>query len=194
MASEAALQMAFLRVLKISSWKYIGDIARATGRSRKALYVAAAKLIARGLVEKHADEFSYRLTKAGVAFLMGGLAISNGGPRGKHTGHRKVSARTIRARVWDALRLPTRTDFTVPEIVELAGADANAGNVQPYLKLLARGGYLRELPLRQQGNDPNSRGFKRWRLAMDTGPEAPRVSGDKKSIYDPNTDEIVELA
>lgn len=112
---------------------------------------------------------------------------ARGGDGAPRTAARPTPATAIRsgvvqARTWNALRCIQKG--TVADLSALVSADGRdqSQSVRSYLSLLAQAGYVRRLP-RKDGR------WVRWVLVKNTGPSAPMVRQDRRSIYDPNTGE-----
>lgn len=162
------------------------QIAAAGTAAGNGLEWSLRRLRRRGLVEL--DARRYRLTAAGRAFLAAGKRLTSG-PRGPIAAKRLVK-NTLRERVWRAIRI--RRKFSAFEIIPLAasGTERDAeGNVCKYLRVLARSGFLAQLPTRRRGDSRAGSGYKRYLLVRDTGPQAPRWLPVRGIVYDPNTTE-----
>lgn len=85
----------------------------------------------------------------------------------------------LRQRVWDRIRLVPEVDFAIADLV--FGAECTA-TVRDYVLGLSRGGYL-AVSRPAIGTGPTAgRSAMRWRLARDTGAEAPRVRKDGSPV------------
>jgi hypothetical protein len=161
------------------------SLAAATGLSGHDVSMAAGKLIARGLADR-AERGCYTLTPEGAAHQASGKPILPGprGPRNSPTPRRQ--ANTLRTRLWAAMRI--RGKFTIGDLLDLAAqGDGSYSGAQKYVTALARAGYLRQLPIREQGTAPTSNGHRRWTLIDNTGPAAPVVRPARGEVWDPNT-------
>ena len=98
---------------------------------------------------------------------------------------------TIRQRAWAALRILGKA--SVPELQGWAGDDVKPSNLQKYLHLLERAGFVQRLDLREPGTAPTSNGHVRWLLVRDSGPKAPVYRPRFDSVFDPNTREVHRL-
>lgn len=165
----------------------IDTLETSLGLTRRQISDGAAKLVLRGLLER-IEAGCYRLTAAGRDAAASGLVITSG-PRRPHTAKVPKPARnTFRQRVWTALRMSGAV--TVGDLVMAAAGsdDLDAeSNAAWYLCRLRTAGYIAELPVRQKGTRPTSNGFKRYRLILDTGPQAPVYRPKTRSVHDYNT-------
>lgn len=155
---------------------------------------AQRKLRNHGLIEL-TDPGCYRLTSAGKEALAAGTTSVRSGPRGTQPGAR-IFRNTLRSRVWRAIRI--RRKFSIPDLemlVAQGGERDITANIRKYLQGLERAGYLVKLPRREAGTAMTSNGFARWMLLeeRDSGPKAPVVSQAKGTVYDPNTEEKIEI-
>lgn len=167
------------------------ELAEATGIPRKQIAYDCTRLVARRFIERVATG-RFRNTAAGSRLARAG-GIVKCGPCRPHTGRRKAPP-GLRTRAWRAMALLEK--FSVPDLVELAakGTEANAeNNLQRYLRILERAGYVRRLRAREPGTKPTSNGFLRYMRLKHTGPQAPVLSERKKTLYDPNTRETIKL-
>jgi hypothetical protein len=96
----------------------------------------------------------------------------------------------LRARAWWVMREQRR--FTLPGLLSIV-ADTRqrdaASNLRKYLGALTRAGILVE-DGRDPPTNPTDNGVKRYRLAMNTGPQAPVWRASVRQVYDPNTDQV----
>lgn len=167
------------------------QIAGATQIPRKQLAELCERLRLRGYVERVRNGV-FKATKAGREFAASGEIVKCG-PCRPHTGQRR-SPEGFRTRAWRAMA--TMDKFTVQDLIEAAarGDERNpANNLQRYLRVLARCGYLSRLKAREQGTRLTSPGFLRYLRLRHTGPKAPVLSERKKTLHDPNTGETFDL-
>lgn len=146
----------------------------------------------RGLAER-VRPGCYRLTDAGFQFVNDGGCVRPG-PCRPLTGKRNASMRSLRAKLWAALRALEKG--TVNDLLELAqtGTEKNAtNNAQRYIAALRHAGYVRRLMQLEPGTAPTSNGFPRYLLVKNTGPKAPVVDNKKKIVRDQNTGKIFQL-
>jgi hypothetical protein len=96
---------------------------------------------------------------------------------GSHTTRRKrVDVRGI---AWAAMRIHKR--FTTANIRATTGIGQT--NLEKYIKVLHRSGYLKLERPRQLGR---SLGHAVWRLVRDTGPQYPIPRKDQSGVWDQN--------
>jgi predicted transcriptional regulator of viral defense system len=176
---SAAHQTTILRAVPPDACLTTAEIAEATGLERKAVTQAVGKLIHRDLIER-AEVGCFRLTTAGAAAQADGMELTSA-PIKQFTDMRKHRG-SLRVRAWRAVR--TLGKFTIGDVQAMASREERdaQGGVQRYLLLLERAGYLRRL--RKQGRE------LRYALIRDTGPEAPMVARDRRSVKDMNTKEV----
>ena len=166
----------------------VPEVSEAIGRSRKDIARALDVLHRRGLVQRQRPG-CYLVTAAGMQARDTGAAIKSG-PLGPHSDRRKQHAQpTARDLAWRAMRrLEKFTLDDLIEIGEIGGRDPHS-NLGRYLRGLQAAGYIRELRKRAAGTARTSNGHKRYLLIVNSGPLAPRISGKRGDIYDPNTHE-----
>lgn len=139
-------------------------------------------LRARGLVRTGEDV--HELTDQGRQTVARGEEITCGPDKGQV---RRDGS--LRARAWRAMRIKEK--FGVDELLTLLcdGTERQAEyNLQGYLRILERAGYLAELKRR------GPEGSRRWWLARDTGPLAPAWNKVARTLADPNTGELHDVA
>lgn len=156
---------------------------------------AQRKLRIHGLIELTGPG-CYRLTSAGIEALAAGGAAVRSGPNGIQPGTR-IFKDTLRARVWHAIRIRRKFSVRDLEMLVAQGGERDIGsNIGKYLRGLERAGYLVKLSRREAGTALTSNGFARWWLLdeKDTGPRAPVLSLHKGIVYDPNTEQKIQLA
>ena len=164
-----------------------------TREPRKQVLECIGRLAKRKLVERtnpgrtlrNQTEPFYRATKAGVRFVDEGKRVTSG-PTGPHTGVRRGSQESFRARLWRALRIQKKA--TIPDLIEVARNARDAENITSnalrYLQALESAGIVAKLPTREKGHAPSSPGFIRWAILRDLGPLAPAAGA--KRLVDPN--------
>jgi hypothetical protein len=103
-----------------------------------------------------------------------------------HTIAVPMEHRRSRYRIWRTLRSLGRTqgNFTLADVIAASAADES--NVRKYTRHLLRAGYLAIVQPAVPAH--HHRGWARYRLVRDTGPEAPRAH-QNGSIFDPNLKE-----
>ncbi|MGD9539055.1 MAG: type IV toxin-antitoxin system AbiEi family antitoxin domain-containing protein [Alphaproteobacteria bacterium] len=163
------------------------EVASATGWPRRMVVRRIDVLRQRGYVIR-VHEGCYRLTEAGRRARDAMTPITSG-PRGRHTGARKVGADSIAAQVWRCLR--AKRAATVPDILAVITTEAKepARVIRLYLNALQAADYVGRAVKREAGIAPTSNGFVRWLLLRDTGPEAPVLNVTVGELRDPNTHE-----
>ena len=183
---------ALLQALADGSCQTIDELERALDLTRRQVSDAAACLLRRDYLMRHAAG-RYGLTEAGIAVAAAGEVIRSG-PRGP-SGAVPVYRDTLRERAWRAMRIARR--FTVDDIVSDAARHGEAGareNTRKYIGRLCEAGFVRELARRKTGVALTSNGFKRFELARNTGPRAPVYREARKVMHDFNTGEDVPCA
>lgn len=159
-------------------------------------------LMCREYFQRH-DDGGYVLTKSGIAAKQSGKPIKSGPYRPLTQKRvRKRRKRTFRQRVWSALGVKEKGQsvFTVKDIRTLVetGVEKNpANNIQNFIRVLVKAGYVQVMPRRQTGAAMTSNGFKRFRVLRWTGPDAPRLKagrdGARPILFDPNTEESIHV-
>lgn len=180
---------ALLQLLRDGSTLTVDDVLAQLDLTRQQVSSAAMCLSRRGYLH-WLGAGRYQLNEQGIAAAIAGEVIKSG-PRGTRNPVKGVR-NTLRERAWRSMRLRRR--FTALDLVADAATEADAHpeyNIYRYLRLLKSAGYVVELPNRTAGAAPNSRGCKRWILAIDTGPRAPALRSRMASIHDFNTGEDV---
>lgn len=165
-------------------------LAAAVGANKREVVLAVHRLKQRGLVVS-AGLGQYAATEAGRAFLTAGREVKGG----QDTPRPRTRTRGLRQRAWWVMR--ARRVVSLPELLSTLadGSERDAGaNLAKYVRVLARAGYLAELPQRMAGQSPQSNGYKRYRLARDNGRLAPVLRQRQGAVYDPNTGELFHLA
>lgn len=165
-----------------------------TGLDARQVDNAQRKLRNHGLIELTGPG-CYRLTSTGKEALAAGSAAVRSGPNGTQPGTR-IFKDTLRARVWRAIRVRRKFGMRDLEMLVAQGGERDiSSNIGKYLRGLERAGYLVKLPRREAGTALTSNGFTRWWLPddKDTGPRAPVLSAHKGTVYDPNTEQKIEL-
>lgn len=94
----------------------------------------------------------------------------------------RSSASEGRTRCWRAMRV--LRVFTIPQLCMTS--DVSTSNARHYVKALTAAGYLRKVSENHSGRAGS---FAVWHLMRDTGPKAPILRRDRRSIFDPNTKE-----
>lgn len=184
MAKPGAAPTKLLHTLATGECLTVTDLIKELSLNRRQVVDAAAKLLARGYLERMGTG-CYQLTETGLEAAREGIVITSGpkGPTGtipRHSG-------TFRERAWRAMRVRHR--FTIGEIVADAGRGdpaADRQNATRYIRYLRAAGYVGELPRRVPGTAIGSNGFKRFVLINNTGPRAPVYRGEAKAIHDFN--------
>lgn len=167
-------------------------MAEITGLTPLQVEHAALKLRRHGFLTK-TGQGCHKLTAAGRAALAAGARVRSG-PHGEQPGPRP-RGHGLRQRTWNALR--TGKKLTIDDIimrVTEGGERDPRSNIGKYLRVLARAGYLRQMPVREAALNPTSNGCARWWLVKDTGPKAPLWCQRRAAVFDPNTEEETPLA
>ncbi|WP_238121987.1 MULTISPECIES: MarR family transcriptional regulator [unclassified Xanthobacter] len=171
--------MDVVRLLEPGPCLTTAELAERSGCSRHDIGEACGKLVRRGWVDR-LERGCFTLSSEGRRALAAGEEIT-GGPRGPiAVAARRPKRRTIRDKMWSAIRMARK--FDLARLEALAGA-TNA-NARRYVRALQRAGYLSELR-RQPGEAATSNGFKRWLLVDDPGALAPIPKLDGR-VWDPN--------
>lgn len=89
----------------------------------------------------------------------------------------------MRQRAWTAMRI--FKTFTSAQIE--AAAEIERFNLRKYLQALHRAGYL---VLWRPKRNGSTGGHAVWRLARDSGPDAPHPRRGGTGVYDPNRDVV----
>lgn len=92
-------------------------------------------------------------------------------------------------KIWKVMR--GTAEFTTEDIVRLTGEKYSS--VSAYLCALVRARYVRCVGIRKQGGGfaVGSPGrLKVWKLVKNTGPKPPQ---QRRCLYDPNIDDLVEI-
>lgn len=186
MAGNATAQQAVLNALGAGDCLTIDCLSVRLTLTRKQISTAAARLIARGWLER-VEAGCFRLTPAGRDALAAGTPITSG-PRGKMTRRRPVRD-SLCTRLWRAMRLLKK--FGLAELLELAARDEKnpKHGAQRYVTGLAKAGYLLRHQRRSLGTAPTSPGHVRWTLIRDTGDLPPMLRRGGRVVFDPNTGE-----
>lgn len=189
MQGRSHSQEAVLQLLQPGSCLTMDVIHEALDLNRRQISDAASKLISRGYLER-VETGCYQLTPEGQEARKNGVKITSG-PNKPHTGLKKTR-NTLRRKVWRAL--PTLGAFTSYDLEGLfaEGTEKNAkNNIQAYLRILAKAGFIFELPRREGDGKLTSNGLKRYRLKQEryTG-HLPPIAKGSRQVLDPNTREL----
>lgn len=183
MAGIATSQAAVMGAIGTTA-RTMDELAAQLPMSRKAIAMAAGKLIQRRFLER-LETGVYQLTEEGKAAL--GEPLTSAPHRGRRA--LRTVPDSLRQRAWNAMRL-NAARFSVPDLVTLA-ATAQDGkpedNLRRFCNQLAKAGYLQLLPARARASAPTSNGHRQWRLARDTGAKAPRFVGKQAAFFDGNS-------
>ena len=161
----------------------LADLGARLAHSPKSISHACGILYRRELIERPEPGW-YRLAAAGQALLDAGRTIRTGPAQGRAA---RVSATTLRHRVWNALGQRRKT--TVPELLRLTSRGHErqaASNIYRYLRLLELTGYLLRNKTRRPGSASTSNGYLQWVVLRWTGPRAPSGNLRRRTVYDPN--------
>lgn len=179
MPGEGSRQMDIARLLAPGPCLTVDEMVERTDYPRRSVVEACACLVRRGWVDR-LERGCFTLSIEGRAALARGEVVASG-PIGPLTVRaRRPKRRTIRDKMWSAIRIARK--FDLGRLQEITGA--SRANAQRFVLALARAGYLAELR-REPGDAPSSNGFKRWLLVDDPGPATPTIKADGR-IWDPN--------
>ncbi|MET3611771.1 hypothetical protein ABID16_000076 [Rhizobium aquaticum] len=188
---QGYLPTTIMTSLKDGACQTIDELVVGLELTRRQVSDGAAKLIFRGLLER-VETGCYQLTAAGLDAARAGEVIKPGPWRPDTVTIRKPLPDTFRQRLWTAMRMSNT--FTIGEVAMIAAREGDQNpenNAAWYLRHLRSAGYVAELPVRQQGTRLTSNGFKRYRLLMDTGSNAPVYRPKNRTLFDFNTGEAV---
>lgn len=129
----------------------------------------------------------YEITPTGVAALATGQVITSGPIDASANALARPVTNGFRDRLWQSMRM--RGSFTIHDLVcDAVDGEADAvTDAGRYIRYLKAAGYIRDLPGRVPGTKPGSNGFKRFRLAKNTGPRAPLHRSKLGVLHDFNT-------
>lgn len=192
-AASAAHQNALLGALEDGRCLNLDALVAATGLERQRVKRAVGRLVVRGLAERAAIG-CYRPTPEGLARKASGRPLTSG-PRTWYAKARRRPA-SLRVRIWRAIRVKQHEVFTTADVVRLVARDDEnltmlAAAVREYVGFLVKSGHLH--PLRPAPRDGKAAPLKRYRLVLNTGPEAPMVAAGRKTLCDPNTGAVHAL-
>lgn len=168
-------------------------IAELTGLDARQVQQACYYLRTQGLMEfsRPKEQACNVLTDAGRAAYEQGQNLRTGSSVNKRKPRCEVYMRAWRA-------MTIRGKFTLPELEMLVADDS--GNARPhllqlYVTALERAGYLIRMPRKVPSLNSKGRGHVRWMLSPDkvTGRHAPVWSKTGNTLYDPNTDTLINL-
>lgn len=166
----------------------VADLSEALGRASSQITTTALRLRRRGLIET-GEAGRYRATDAGRAFIEAGRTVKSG----QGTPRSRQKTRGLRERAWWLMRDAKR--FTLPILLDtLAGEhDRSAGsNLGKYVRALEQCGVLRRMRRRVSGITLQSNGHVIWMLVRDLGRQAPVWRPRSKTLFDPNSGEVLE--
>lgn len=185
MPGEGSRQMDIARLLAPGPCLTVDEMVERTDYPRRSVVYACSRLVCRGWVDR-LEQGCFTLSPEGRRALANGEVITSG-PIGPLTVRaRRPRRRTVRDKMWSAIRITKK--FDLARLQEITGASAESA--RRFVGSLARAGYLAELR-RQPGEAPTSNGFKRWFLVDDPGPVTPILKSDRR-IWDPNRREFRE--
>jgi hypothetical protein len=161
----------------------LAALADAVGGRSKDVVMAVQRLKRRGFVTS-ARSGEYAATDAGREFLAQGRQIQGG----QDSPRPRTRTRGLRQRAWWVIR--ARKTVSVPDLLSVLsdGSERAAGsNLQKYLRVLVRAGYMAEHAQVLRFGPP------RYRLVRDTGRLAPVFRQRQAAVFDPNTGEVIAL-
>ncbi|HRD35476.1 MAG TPA: hypothetical protein PLR02_14640 [Rhodocyclaceae bacterium] len=158
-------------------------------RCRKIIATTAATLRRRKLIESPARGV-YRITQAGRDWLASGRTIASG------QGRRRIERTNgLRERAWWLMRELRK--FTVADLLTTLadGSERDAhGNLGRYLSVLEQAGVVQRMRRRVPGAAVTSNGHILWWLKRDLGRMAPVWRQRHRTVYDPNSGDVLALA
>lgn len=178
MPGEGTRQMEVARLLEPGPCLTIAQMTESAGCTRRDIAEACGKLVRRGWVDR-LERGCFVLSPDGRRALAAGETITSGARRPRSV-VRRVRHRTVRDKMWSAIRITRK--FDLAHLEQMTGA-SYAGACR-YVSALARAGVLAELQ-RRPGDAPTSPGHKRWLLVDNLGPLTPQVRADGR-VWDPN--------
>lgn len=105
-----------------------------------------------------------------------------------------TQASGLRERAWWLIRTLGRP-FTLDDLLftinDGSAADAE-NNLGRYLRQLATAGVVQRLARKAPGRAPTSNGLVVWRLARDLGPKAPVYRSAAHTVWDPNSQALLQ--
>ncbi|HEY9212091.1 MAG TPA: helix-turn-helix domain-containing protein [Ancylobacter sp.] len=155
--------------------------------SRRSIHRAVSRLIIRGLIAR--EEAGYGLTRQGIDVLESGVVLKSGRYRSL-TARRAPNRDTFRQRAWSAMRLQPR--FVQADILLIAARDSDGNafqNLQSWVGLLQKAGYLAILPTRTEKFGREAGGACVYRLVRNTGEIAPMYRATLGVLSDMNIGE-----
>lgn len=174
-----------LQCLSDGSCRSLGELDACLDAGYQQIANAAYAFIRRGFLER-IEHGCYQLTPEGLEGAKSGFVANTRPYRPYRQNLRKRLKDSMRQRAWNAMRISG--SFTIGDIVIACAKDElwPEKNLHRYFRALKAAGYLAELPRRV-------RGFKRYRLLKDTGPNAPAELQAQKAVLDYNLSEKGEV-
>jgi len=197
MSGIATTQMTILEALKTGNPIALDDLDRRLDIDRRFIVNSCVRLIYSGLIER-TERGIYQITDDGLAQLESGEPIKSG-KTGSRPGYRRERAKSLRQRLWNAMRAHNAGGqskaFSLPDLMTVAlndgeGTPSTYNNAGQYMRRLKKTGYLLTLTRRQPGTRPGSNGFVLYKLVRNNGERAPVTRDAQKAIFDPNTNEV----
>lgn len=184
------LQMAVLRAVSARGRAAVIDVAQDLDVTAKRASKAAGALIGRRYLRRVRLGI-YEVTSVGATALESGKVITSGPVDVDANVLARPATYGFRDRLWQSMRM--RGSFTIHDLVSDAiDGEADAINdAGRYVRILKSAGYVKDLPGRVAGTRPGSNGYKRFRLARNTGPRAPLHRSKLGLVHDFNTGEDV---
>ncbi len=150
------------------------SLAEATGIAVRGLQNACQLLIKHGFITRTAAG-CHKITAAGRAAVEAQAPIRPG----------KHAPNPLRQRAWELLRMLQKTSLQELCIAAAEGGERDIESaLGKYVRALARAEYLVRLPVK------GANGALRYRLARNTGPQAPVWDPINKVMRDPNNNEV----
>lgn len=165
-------------------------MAEITGMDARQIEAAALKLRKHGFMDR-VGPGCHKLTDAGRAAYEAGVRLTSG-PKGPQATGQRLRDPGLRQRVWNVLRMHRKYSQDDILLLALEGGERDpASNVGKYLRALAKAGYVRRMPIRENPANLTSNGAIRWQLVTDTGPQAPVWRQSRNAVYDPNLEQEI---
>lgn len=161
-----------------------GDLVEATGLTRLQVRDGLKTLRGRGLVEM-AWRGTWRLTSQGAGAAGAGTEIKPGpaGPRVMPALHHH-----FRSRLWRALRMMRKATIHGLLVPASSPSDGNPyESAKKYLDALVKAGFVKRL-------DTKAGNRTVYAIVRDSGPLPPQWNKRQHRVFDPNTQEVFDVA